>query len=158
MMRKLGGAGFFKTTNVYIRDPKTMRAFRNIIHIGLVLAILSTGMPVYHPGDANRDDRVDLADAILSVRGVVKSAEQPAAFRSRLEAALITLSAVAGFQKVMTVDRSASIAPIYSLDSPYLISAFEFTAPCTAAPVIDRGGSAYRSVTISPDPHPPRSL
>ena len=158
MMRKLGGAGFFKASTGYIRDPKTMRAFRNIIHIMLAVAILSTGMPVYHPGDANRDDRVDLADAILSVQGVARTAEQPAAFRSRLEEALITLSAVAGFQKVMTVDRSASIAPIYSPDSPYLISAFEFTAPRTAAPVIDQSGPAYRSVTISPDPHPPRSL
>lgn len=135
-----------------------MRAFRNIIHILLVMAVLATGMPVYHPGDANRDDRVDLADAILRVQGVARTAEQPAAFRSRLEEALITLSAVAGFQKVMTADRNASIAPVFPLDSPYLISAFEFTAPCTAAPVIDRGGPAYRSVTSSPDPRPPRSL
>jgi hypothetical protein len=135
-----------------------MRAFRNIIHILLVMAILSTGMPLYHPGDANRDDRVDLADAILRVQGVARTAEQPAAFRSRLEEALTTLTALAGFEKVMAMDRNASIAPVYSPDSPYLISAFEFTAPYTAAPVIDRGGPAYRSVTITPDPHPPRSL
>jgi hypothetical protein len=82
-----------------------MRALRNILHFMLILAILSAGMPLYHPGDANRDDRVDLADAILRVQDLAQTAERPAAFRESLEDALITLSVVAGFQKVIKADR-----------------------------------------------------
>jgi hypothetical protein len=82
-----------------------MRAAKQVIHFMLVLAILSAGMPLYHPGDANRDDRVDLADAILRVQDLAQTAERPAAFRESLEDALITLSVVAGFQKVIKADR-----------------------------------------------------
>lgn len=88
-----------------------MRAIRNILHFALVLAILSTGMPLYHPGDANRDDRVDLADAILRVQGVARTAEQPAAFKENLEEALITLSAVAGVRKAIKADRGTASQP-----------------------------------------------
>lgn len=84
-----------------------MRSVRNIIHFALVLAILSAGMPLYHPGDANRDDRVDLADAILRVQDLAQTAERSVSIRESLEDALITLSVVAGFQKVIKADRGA---------------------------------------------------
>jgi hypothetical protein len=153
-----GGTGFLESAMSFNRDTGTMRAFRNIIHIGLVLAILSTGLPLYHPGDANRDERVDLADAILRVKGVVRTAEQPAAFRSSMEDALITLSAVAGFGKVLKADRSASGSPVFSGESPYLISGFEFPPPRANPAGIAEEGLAYHSVTIAPDSPPPRSL
>ena len=88
-----------------------MRAIRNILHFVLILAILSTGMPLYLAGDANRDHRVDLADAILRVQGVARTAEQPAAFRENLEEALITLSTVAGFNKAIKADRGQAAQP-----------------------------------------------
>lgn len=86
-----------------------MRTFRIIIHSVLVVAMLVAGLPLYYqPGDANRDDRVDLADAILRVQGVARTAEEPAQFRDSLEGALITLSAVAGFTKAIKADRGAA--------------------------------------------------
>ena len=114
-----------------------MRAIRNILHFALILAILSTGMPLYHPGDANRDDRVDLADAILRVQGVARTAEQPADFKENLEDALITLTAVAGFSKVIkaTADKIAAspkltlvIAAVFHLIPAVIILFYVFSA------------------------------
>jgi hypothetical protein len=134
-----------------------MRGLRNVIHIGLILALLAAGMPLYHAGDANRDERVDLADAILRVQGVVAIAEHPALFADRMEQALITLSAVAGFETVMKADRSASSAPVFS-GEPYLIPDFEYPAPRATVAAVGSGGSSYLSVTVAPDSPPPRSL
>lgn len=135
-----------------------MRLFRNIVHMGLVLAILSTGLPLYHPGDANRDERVDLADAILRVQGLVRSVEQPATFRSSMEDALITLSAMAGFGKILKADRSVPISHIFPGMSPYLISEFNFSVSQASAAAIREEDFSYRSLTVKPDSPPPRSL
>lgn len=134
-----------------------MRALRNIIHLGLVLALLATGLPLYHPGDANRDDRVDLADAILRVQGVAGTADQPASFRDRMEDALITLSVVAGFGKVLKADRSFAGGPVFS-GEPGLIFGFEFLMPQVVATVIGDAGLSYLSLTVAPDSPPPRSV
>jgi hypothetical protein len=134
-----------------------MRGLRNIIHIGLVLTLLAAGMPLYHPGDANRDERVDLADAILRVQGLAGIAEQPASFRDRMEDVLVTLSAVAGFGKVLKADRSASGSPVFSSVSPYLLSGLELPAPQANAAPIRAEGLAYHSITVAPDSPPPRS-
>ena len=37
-----------------------MKALRNILHLALIMAILSTGLPFYQAGDINLDERVDL--------------------------------------------------------------------------------------------------
>lgn len=135
-----------------------MISFRNIFSVMMILVILSMGLPIYQPGDANRDERVDLADAILGVRGVEQSADKPSEFENNVENALISIAMAAGFKKVLKADRNDAGANIYSQDSPCLISAYVFTAPDTAAPVIEIDSIAYRSVTISPDPYPPRFL
>lgn len=134
-----------------------MRGLRNIIHIGLVLTLLAAGMPLYHAGDANRDERVDLADAILRVQGVAAIAEQPALFSDRMEDALITLSAVAGIGKVLKADRSASGSPVFS-GEPYLIPDFEFPSLRSTDAAVGNGGLSYRSATVAPDSPPPRFL
>jgi hypothetical protein len=134
-----------------------MRGLRNVIHIGLILALLAAGMPLYQAGDANRDERVDLADAILRVQGVAAIAEQPALFFDRMEDALITLSAVAGFETLLKTDRSVSATPVFS-GEPYLIPDFERPVPRTEAAAIGSGAWSYRSMTVAPDSPPPRSL
>ncbi|MBU0652475.1 MAG: hypothetical protein KJ649_05405 [Proteobacteria bacterium] len=135
-----------------------MRAIRNILHFALVLAILSTGMPLYHPGDANRDDRVDLADAILRVQGVARTAEQPAAFKENLEEALITLSVVAGFQKVIKADRGTASQPNIGGLNIWVPDAgreAEFL-PSAWAPAQD-GTFLYHSPALTPLTPPPLS-
>jgi len=88
-----------------------MQALRNTIHIMLVLAVLSTGLPLYHPGDANRDGEVGLADAILRMQGFVEHTENTTDFRSGMADVLLTISSVAGFKKVIKSDREAANQP-----------------------------------------------
>jgi hypothetical protein len=135
-----------------------MRVFKNILHFMLVLAILSTGLPLYHPGDANRDERVDLADAILRVKGVAQSVEQPAAFRANLEEALITLTVVAGFRQAIKADRGQS-NPANPLGTPVLgplSLAGTWILPVAAMP---RTGHTflYQSIALKPLSPPPKT-
>ncbi|OIP89500.1 MAG: hypothetical protein COS57_12525 [Syntrophobacterales bacterium CG03_land_8_20_14_0_80_58_14] len=135
-----------------------MQAIRNILHFALILAILSTGLPFYHTGDANRDDRVDLADAILRVQGVARTAEQPAAFKENLEDALITLSAVAGVRKVIKADRGQAAQPNVGGLTVWVPNAgreAEFL-PSAWAPAQD-GAFLYRSPALTPLTPPPLS-
>lgn len=134
-----------------------MRALKNITHLLLVLAILSTGLPLYHAGDANRDERVDLADAILRVQGVVRTAEQPAAFRANLEDALITLSVVSGFQKVIKADRGQSNpnpsgTPVFG---PFSLAETGIL-PVAAMPRTDHS-FLYQSIALKPISPPPET-
>jgi hypothetical protein len=124
----------------------------------LILAILSTGLPFYHPGDANRDERVDLADAILRVQGVAQSVEHPAAFRSNLEDALITLSVVSGFQKVIKADRGQASQPNVSGLNVWVLDAgrgAEFL-PSAWVPAQD-GTFLYGSPALAPLTPPPEA-
>jgi hypothetical protein len=134
-----------------------MRILKNILHLTIVLALLTAGFPMLK-GDVNLDERLDLADAVLSVRGLVRSVDSPAMFEKNIENALISLAAAAGVQKVMKADNSAAVSQFSCIDSPYLISAFDFIAPVTAVREQERYVSLYRSIEISPSPHPPRLL
>jgi hypothetical protein len=135
-----------------------MRAIRNILHFALILAILSTGIPVYHPGDANRDDRVDLADAILRVQGVARTAEQPADFKENLEDALITLTAVAGFSKVIKADRGVANQPNVGGLTVWVPESGRVTVflPSAWAPA-QNGVFLYHSPALAPLTPPPLS-
>jgi hypothetical protein len=135
-----------------------MRAIRNILHFALILAILSTGLPVHQSGDANRDDRVDLADAILRVQGVVRTAEQPATFKENLEEALITLTAVAGFSKVIKADRGTASQPNVGGLVVWVPESGRETVflPSARVPVQD-GTFLYCSLALAPLTPPPLS-
>jgi hypothetical protein len=135
-----------------------MQAIRNILYFVLVLAILSTGLPLHQSGDANRDDRVDLADAILRVQGVARTAEQPAAFKENLEEALITLSAVAGVNKVIKADLGQATQPNVSGLNVWVLDAgreAEFL-PSAWGPAQD-GTFLYHSPALTPLTPPPLS-
>ncbi|MCX6574799.1 MAG: hypothetical protein NTV82_00215 [Candidatus Aminicenantes bacterium] len=155
MMKPFGDKGFNFQVN---SGPQIMRAARQIIHFVLVLTILSTGLPVYQPGDANRDDRVDLADAILRVQGVARTAEQPAAFRDRLEEALITLSVVAGFKKVVKADRGQA-----NQQNTSYVNILAINAACEpdtlplAGMQAESAAHLYRSPALAPPTPPPLS-
>jgi hypothetical protein len=134
-----------------------MRALKNIIHIMLILAILSMGLPIYQPGDANRDERVDLADAVLSVQVFERSADDPAAFVESVRDVVSTLYIVAGLKKVIKSERTANsngMAP--SLENPYLISSFTFPASSDQSIKILENNIRYQSITIKPLLPPPR--
>jgi hypothetical protein len=127
-----------------------MRAIRNILHFALILAILSTGIPVYHPGDANRDDR--------RVQGVARTAEQPADFKENLEDALITLTAVAGFGKVIKADRGTANQPNVGGLTVWVPESGRVTVflPSAWAPT-QNGVFLYHSPALAPLTPPPLS-
>jgi hypothetical protein len=134
-----------------------MRAFRNITHILLALAILFTGLPLYQTGDANRDARVDLADAILRVQGVVLTADHPAAFRDNLEDAIVTLYVVSGFQKVIKAGREqgSQMNPCDTRISA-TVSQGEPILPPAATPPAGKS-FLYQSISLAPLTPPPIS-
>jgi hypothetical protein len=83
-----------------------MRTFRSALHIMLALAILSTGLPLYQSGDMNRDGRIGLSDAIVSVRQLVDRATVgDASFRGGMENTLNSLSVAAGLKSVIRTAR-----------------------------------------------------
>jgi hypothetical protein len=135
-----------------------MRALKNIIHLMLVLAILSTGLPLYHPGDANRDGEVDLADAILRVQGVARTAEQPASFKENLEDALITLTAVAGFRKVIKADRE-QLNQVNPFGTPVFGPLSLVETGILPAAAMPRTGHTflYKSIVLKPISPPPET-
>ena len=135
-----------------------MRAIRNILYFALILAILSTGLPLYHAGDANRDDRVDLADAILRVQGVAQSVEQPAAFQVNLEEALITLSVVSGVKKVIKADRGQATQPNVSGLNVWVLDAGREAEFLPSAWLSAQDGTfLYHSPALAPLTPPPLS-
>ena len=158
MMPPQGGKGFLKASNVCIRDPKTMRVFRNIIHIMLALAILSTGLPLYHPADMNRDGEIGLTDAIVSVRQLARAATGEGAFRNGMENTLNSLSVVAGLKSVIRTGRdpgsetSVSAVPGFMITSAYKFEALPPAALCAA----DRS-LLYNSPMLIPLTPPPRT-
>ena len=133
-----------------------MRACKILLIILLVPAILATGVPLYQSGDANRDERVDLADAILRVQGVVRTAEQPTAFRGNFEDALITLSAVAGFTKVIKADRGQG-SQTHSYGAPVFGPLSSHESGSLSAAMLSRTDRTflYRSIDLTPLTPPP---
>ena len=135
-----------------------MRAFRITIHIMLVLALLSAGLPLYQPGDANRNGGIDLSDAIVSVRQLVRAATDEAAFHVGMENAITSLLVVADLKTMIRTDRERSdrsnvpVAPVLALIPNYDQEVF----PAAAAPIARRA-FLYHSPSLAPLTPPPVS-
>lgn len=135
-----------------------MRLFRNIIHFMLALAILSTGMPLYHPADMNRDGEVGLTDAIVSVRQLSRTATGEGAFRDGMENTLNSLSVAAGLKSVIRAGRDPGSETSVSTLSGFLITSspkFEALPPADLC-AADRS-LLYHSPMLVPLTPPPRT-
>ena len=105
-----------------------MQTTRHILSITLILTILATGLPIFSPEDANRDSTVDIRDAILSVKGFTRTADNPAAFRANFGKTVSALQVLAGLKTVIKqADDAKSAAASLCLDLPYLISSIDFS-------------------------------
>ncbi len=136
-----------------------MRAFRSIIHILLVLAILATGLPLYDSADVNRDGKVGLTDAIVSIRQLVdRAAADRAAFRDGMESTLNSLSVAAGLKTTIRTGRDPGqqaggfAMPVLMTASDYQFGAFPPAALCAA----DRS-LPYNSPALMPLDPPPNA-
>jgi hypothetical protein len=137
---------------------ETMRLFRNIIHFLLALAILSTGLPLYHSADMNRDGEVGLTDAIVSVRQLARTATGEAAFRDGMENTLTSLSVAAGLKSVIRTARDPGSETSVSALSVFVITStdtFEALPPADLC-AADRS-LLYHSPMLIPLTPPPRT-
>ncbi len=132
-----------------------MQARKNIIHIFLVLAMLTAGFPVYHPTDVNRDERTDLADAILQVRELAGVAENPQSFKQNLKEAVATLNVLSGFAKAIKTPGNDTLASHHDY-SPYLLSFFIYPDPSIKINKITQEIFSYETHTLLPPVPPPK--
>jgi hypothetical protein len=92
-----------------------MRTARHILSTLLVFGLLASGLPLTLPEDANHDKQVDLEDAILCIRDLVRTAETPGSFSFEAETAISVLNHVAGLKRSIgpasdTKSKPASLA------------------------------------------------
>ena len=121
--------------------------------------ILSSGLPVFNPEDANRDSRVNLEDAILNVRDFARTADDIEAFSSELGKAIITLKVVAGLKTYYKpANDSNSSNTTNSLNSFYLIPSHHLPSPIEHCYQISEAPFFCKSIVLAPDPRPPRTF
>jgi hypothetical protein len=136
-----------------------MRTAKIVLSTILVVALLSSGVPLFAPEDANRDSFTNLEDAILNVRDFTQTADSPAVFTSKVKKVLSTLHVVAGLKtNIVPAKDSKSTNTLYSLDLPYLICTLDFSIPAyNSLPVLEKP-FIYSSVVVTPTPPPPRAV
>lgn len=88
-----------------------MSRLRVLVNIGLAIALLTAGLPVFTFEDASRDGQVDLADAVLTVREVVEAAQAPGDFHLSFNRAISALEATAGLKTVIRTETQVHFQP-----------------------------------------------
>ena len=136
-----------------------MRAFRNIIHIMLALAILSTGLPLYDRADVNRDGKVGLTDAIISIRQLVdRAAAGGGAFRDGMENTLNSFAVAVGLKTIIrTVRDPGSETGVFAMPVLMIASDYRFEALCPAALCAADRLLLYHSPALAPLDRPPQA-
>jgi len=130
---------------------------KNIFAFFLILSLLASGLPVFHPQDANRDQRISLEDAILLVRGLADSAENPELFTSSVRSAIRALRTAAGLKTVIQPDDDAVAgSTVFALDLPWLTGIEIGVTPDRETYNIPEETFYYHSLSIAPSPPPPQ--
>ncbi|MGE0086798.1 MAG: hypothetical protein AB7S75_20530 [Desulfococcaceae bacterium] len=99
-----------------------MNNSRNIIIFLLISALLLSSFPVFPPEDMDRDSRIGLKDAILSVMGFVRDAAEPGKLSEKAGNTFSALAISAGLKTVIASDDSPSFPP----PPVFLVSFFIF--------------------------------
>jgi len=121
--------------------------------------ILSSGLPVFNPEDANRDTIVNLEDAILNVRDLARTADNPESFVSGLGKAVSTLKVIAGLKTYYQPAKNATSSNSLShLGLHYLIPSVVVINPSENSTRVSIVSSDYESLVFPPDTHPPRYM
>ncbi|WP_207680279.1 hypothetical protein [Desulfonema magnum] len=100
-----------------------MQKTKHVFSVILISMLVVSGLPFFSPEDASRDRRVDLQDAILLVKDVALTVEQPAAFTTTMQKTLSALHIVAGLKehiKPVTESKTVSSDNLFlALQSSY---------------------------------------
>ncbi|RZB30250.1 MAG: hypothetical protein SRB1_02530 [Desulfobacteraceae bacterium Eth-SRB1] len=135
-----------------------MQTVRHILSAILIFAVLVSGLPSFIPEDANRDSRVDLKDAVLHIQDFARTADNPETFAANFENAVSALQALAGLKTVIKpADNAKSVTASPTLDSPYLISSFDFLFAQATYSKPAGQSFYYQSILFSPDSPPPQA-
>ena len=133
-----------------------MRTARLTINILLVVALLASGMPLFAPGDANRDGKVCLEDAILGVMDFARSADDSTTFATGVEKALSALTVVAGLKTSIKTANEKNTATSWQSRNVACLSVDNLVQPSADERfVISETMYLYRSIQVSPDAPPP---
>ncbi len=135
-----------------------MKVAKNIVNLFLILAMLSTALPLFDPEDINRDKRMDLDDVVLSVLNFSRSAENPATFIENMERVVSTLNIVAGLKTIIKPQENTNHTKMPStLDAPYMISSYDQFLPVYSGLQFIENSLIYKSLTIPPTSPPPQN-
>jgi len=133
-----------------------MRLGKHILSVFLVVALLSAGLPVMCPEDADLDSRVDLSDAILHMKSFARTAEAAGVFGGELGKLVSTLRLVAGCQSYIgPVEDETSLAPLL-IDQTYLVSSYSVPIGLRSSSHMARKAAAFSSVGEAPQTPPPQ--
>lgn len=134
-----------------------MRTARHILSTLLVFGLLASGLPLTLPEDANHDKRVDLEDAILSIRDLVQSAEEPGSFAFEVETVFTVLNHVAGLKRsIRPVNEEKSKSASLTSSGFYLIPSVDKPARAENSFPIAEKCSLYESFSLEPATPPPK--
>ncbi len=131
---------------------------RRTVHILLILLLAASGMPLFGPGDVNRDGTVGLEDAIMGVKELAVTADEQACFRNGVENALSSLTIVAGLRTVIKAgDDPAGSAGQLTFATPYLVACAGISLPEGCSTQVPDLSFTYHSTALTPQSPPPRT-
>jgi hypothetical protein len=133
-----------------------MRTARHILSTLLVFGLLASGSPLTLPEDANHDKRVDLEDAILCIRDLVRTAETPGSFSFEAETAISVLQHVAGLKRSIgpTSDTKSKPASLAS-NGFYLVPSVTTPYSVEDSFLLTKESVLYESISQEPPTPPP---
>ncbi len=136
-----------------------MQTAKHILSALLIVAMLSTGLPIFNQEDANLSNRVLLEDAILSAQALARSTQHTDSSEAEIKKALSSLSVAAGLKTTIQTDNHDESVLAFSLsDSPFLIasSCLPVSAPYNES--IYNLNISYQSFICNLTPPPPRTV
>ena len=135
-----------------------MHTARHILSALLILGLVSSGLPMTEPEDANHDKRVNLEDAILCVRDLVQSVEKPGSFQAEAETAISVLYQIAELKKSIGPVNETKLRPI-SLTSIGFYLVPSVNRPCYAedSSSLSENSFLYESLSLEPPTPPPET-
>ncbi|MDM8523400.1 hypothetical protein QUF80_08510 [Desulfococcaceae bacterium HSG8] len=133
-----------------------MQKTRHILSIILIAAMLLSGLPLFSPEDASRDNQVDLQDAILWVKDFVRTVDSPVQFTASVEKVLSTLNVVAGLKTTIRKGGDVKSGAKSVISDFCLISSNDYPMFSGNSSYMCDQLYSYSSADILPEFPPPR--
>ena len=142
---------------IHTDQAKKLKAYKNVLSLFLITALLFSVFPAFYGEDASRDNSVDLKDVILLVKVFAETAENPADFRVSMKNMVSALKITAGMQTVIKNSEGPPISSSYAgLDLTFLKSVSAMTSEAGNAVYLNEKPIDFESVTTTPSSPPPR--